>query len=308
MPQPQPPNPDASENIAALLRKSADGELSDAEQARLESHLAQNPRDRTRIEFEQQLREACGRALGGTQAPEGLRERVVARLRDEQVHTDELEHARTSQIPAQQTRQRSFWVRVTPMARLAAAAVLLIVAGTFLYQVANIGSGTVSPAQAQHLEEIASFVGEEHTRCVIDPARARKFTIHELDDAPTAFEQLIGTSPSFPELARVGLEFLDGGRCHVPGEGDSMHLRFKMRDNPDRIVSLFIQAVAGDKDRLFEEGKSYELVGPGESNSGKVIYGWTADGLNYFLVADDAKVCETYRLAVGLAGPVPAGN
>ncbi len=308
MQSPQPPNPDASENIAALLRKAADGELTDAERAVLDGHLNRYPEDRNRLAFEQQLRRACGHVLAGSGAPEGLRERVLARVHTEyssqpvdappDTHTD-ADHDR--QVPP-----GSLWVRLTPMARLAAAAVLLLVAGAFLYQVANIGSGVVAPAQAEHLDEIASFVGKEHMRCVIDPARARKFTIHELDNAPAAFEELIGSSPSFPELASVGLEFLDGGRCHVPGKGDSVHLRFRMCNNPEKIVSLFIQTVADDTDPLFEEGKSYELVRPDASEDGKTIYGWSADGLNYFLVADDDNVCETYLRAVGLASPVPA--
>lgn len=201
---------------------------------------------------------------------------------------------------ASETRDPRFWNRMTPAVRALAAAVLLLVGGTFLYQMVTLGSGSLSPAQAAHMSEIASFVGTEHDRCVIDPSRAKKFTINELDAAPQLLEQIIGKSISPGDLSLGGLVFRDGGRCAVPGGGESVHLRFDIVDQPGETVSLFIQQVADESDELFEAGKSYELQSD-NNNANGVVYGWVADGLNYFLVASSRELCEEYRIASGLS-------
>ncbi len=200
---------------------------------------------------------------------------------------------------ASETRDPRFWNRMTPAVRALAAAVLLLVGGTFLYQMATLGSGSLSPAQA-HMSEIASFVGTEHDRCIIDPSRAAKFTISELDAAPQLLEQIIGKSISPGDLSLCGLAFRDGGRCAVPGGGESVHLRFDIVDQPGETVSLFIQAVTDKSEMPFETGKSYELQSDNHDIQG-VVYGWAKDGLNYFLVASSRELCEEYRIASGLS-------
>lgn len=302
--------------IPTLLRLAADGELSPAQTDQVRAHLEAHPEDADAIDFERNLRASCARAMGSAVAPAHLRARILAQIAQstqtsessEGTHTADLADALESR--AAETRDRSFWRRMTPAVRALAAAVLLLVGGTFIYQVANIGSGSASPALAQ-MTSIANFVGNEHNRCVLDPTTARKFTIRELTSAPGAFAAIVGRSPTFPDLAGVGLNFLDGGKCHVPGDGQSMHLRFQVGNSPDRVISLFIQSIASESDQLFEAGKSYQLAcknPPKNQDKSPIIYGWTADGLNYFLVADDAELCESYRRAIGLEGPIVPGG
>jgi len=305
-----PTNPDDSPQSpltlsdAALIRAGADGELSDADQARLDALISAQSDIPSRIEFERQLRAACARGMAGVSPPASLRSRIESQItqqRDEDTEQETL--AESLHTRATQTRTRSFWQRVTPSTRALAAAILLLVGGAFLYRVFTISSGSLSPAMAQHVTEIASFVGNEHTRCIIDPTRQSKFTIHELDDTPQEFAQIIGTSPAFPDLIALGLRFRDGGQCDVPGQGPSMHLRFDVVADPDRTVSLFIQRVADQSDEIFKPGKSYQLT----SSSERTIYAWTADGLNYFLVSNSKALVESYRIASGLPKPIP-GN
>ncbi len=296
-------------NLAALLRAGADDELQPDQKAHLDAHLRDHPRDTDRIEFERQLKEACGRVMGPISAPPALRERLIASLdRIAQDNSPRQEASSTAPAPesvrlaqgveslSEQTRRQSFWNRMTPAVRALAAAILLLVGGLFLLQVVNVGSGNLSLAQA-HMSEIATFVGDEHDRCVIDPSRAAKFNISELDAAPALLEEIVGKSISPANLAFGGLAFRDGGRCHVPGKGDSVHLRFDVVDQPGETVSLFIQRVADESDELFESGKSYELQ---SDNQGRAVFGWAADGLNYFLVAKDEALCESYSIERGL--------
>lgn len=299
------------DSISTLLRLAADGELSPLQAQQVREYLNTNPDAARSIEFERNLRAACARAMGSAVAPAHLRARILSQAAHSQnaqtlPSTQTADIAQALEARGVQTRERSFWQRMTPAVRALAAAILLLVGGTFIYQVANIGTGSASPALAQ-LSTIADFVGNEHNRCVLDPTTARKFTIHELASAPEAFAAIVGKSPSFPDLASVGLTFLEGGKCHVPGKGQSMHLRFQVGDSPDRVISLFVQSIADETDKLFEPGKSYQLTCknlPEAQGNPPIIYGWSADGLNYFLVADDAELCESYRRAVGLARPI----
>ncbi len=280
-------------SVSALLRAAADGELDVDQQARLDAHLREHPQDEARIAFESQLRQACGRVMGPSSTPAGLRDRVVARLESE---AEQELIAERIEARAAETRNPNFWNRLTPMVQSVAAAVLLLVGGVFLFQVLNIGSGSVAQA---HMSEIATFVGDEHNRCIIDPSRAAKFGINELESAPAILQEIIGKSISPADLAIGGLAFRDGGRCQVPGKGESVHLRFDVVEQPGETVSLFIQQVASESDELFEDGKSYEMKSDNIAGN-RLVYGWTIDGLNYFLVAQNRELCEDYSIASGL--------
>ncbi|MCB9845973.1 MAG: hypothetical protein H6811_08320 [Phycisphaeraceae bacterium] len=288
--------------LASLLRCAADGELNADEQRALEEHLRNHPGDAQRIEFDRSLRDACRRVMQSESAPAGLRDRILATASGARAEERDALDAGLSARRGE-TSRRSFWARSQGRLQLAAAAVLLIVAGVFLFQIARIGTGPSTGAYA----EVAAFVGTEHVACEVDAARAEKMSIHDFSEVPRALSDIVGKSPTLPDLVKAGLTFIDGGECAVPGGGRSMHLRFDAVcpiSHKPTTVSLFVQD-ATDSTLELSEGASYRLRARGDPN-GSVIYAWRRDGLDYFLVSDLKTVCESVREAAEVPKPIAA--
>ncbi|MCW5755411.1 MAG: zf-HC2 domain-containing protein [Phycisphaeraceae bacterium] len=279
----------------AFLRAAADGELSPAEQARLEAHLAANPADKARISFETGLRSCCCRVMSSAKCPDALRNRIL----------DQITSTDTVSPPA--ARARSFWATHGTRRWLGAiaAAVVLFVGVAFVMNLTRYGANV--PSQAQ-FAQVVSYVAKEHRECDINPDRVRKFTIASIEDAPGALASIVGSEPTVPNLEAAGMVFKGAGRCRVPDGGQSAHLRFEMPDpdgGPPQRLSLFIQqrtALTPDLD----ENVAYLLTDKDGVSYGSVVYAWRKGDVLYYLVAKKLSACNKFRDAVGIPKTVAA--
>lgn len=292
-------------SVAALLRAAADGEVTAEQERRLELLIESDPELGRRFEAERELRSAVGRAFSdGPAAPAGLRERVASAMASadltDAAMTDDAEALPTRMAPM--TRDRSFWAG--PAARvLAAAAALTLVATVFV-----VTRGTGTDLEIGSRTRAVQFVATEHSRCVTDIAQgAGKFELTNVSEMPGVTGAVLGREISLADLLASDVQnvnFVDAGRCHVPGGGSSMHLRFEApvgeidQATGEAYVERFSLFVQQDQGRLgLEEGVSYEL----DPSGGEVdlkspsIFVWSRGGLVYYLVVDTPKACPKLR-------------
>jgi len=287
-PQDQSPQGDGALPKAVLLRMAADGELDALGQQQLDDHLRNHPEDQACIDGERQLRSACARALAGAAAaPPALRTRVEALLADTRTRTTRASGAsddHRDSVPesfAPQTRSRSFWRRQA-IVRFTAAAAMLALVATVAFMVGRTSPNAWAPAGTR----IAAFARHEHSRCMTDmPTINSKFTVTELDKVPDAFSAITGKPVSLPTILhaeRTGLHFVDAGECHLPGQGKSMQIRFRIGDNSNDLVSLWVQD--DDGTLPLKEGVTY-ATGTGNG----CVRLWRIGSVRYVLVCPDAE-------------------
>ncbi len=305
----QNPNP-AELSTAALLRAAADGELSAADQARLNAHLESHPQDHSRIAFEKGLRSCCCRGMTGPEyaCPKALRDRVTAQVAGEIAGETAAETAdQPAVISPAAARSTSFWA--TPRSKQVfgaiAAALVLFVGAAFVINLTRYSTNV--PTQGE-FAQVVSFVASEHKECDFNPDRTRKFTILSIEDAPKALAGIIGSEPTIPDLEAAGLVFKGAGRCGVPEGGKSAHLRFEMPDpdggQPQRL-SLFVQHVEANTPEL-DENVAYLITPKEGAPHGMVVYAWRKSDVVYYLVANKLSACNKFRDAVGIPKTVAA--
>ncbi|MEL7473382.1 MAG: hypothetical protein AAGK04_08695 [Planctomycetota bacterium] len=301
---------------ADLLRRAADGELTDVEQAALDAHLAEHPADRARVETDRAVGERAARALGGVTAPAGLRERVLAaaqanQIQANQIQADHDEVADRVERLSERTRERSFWRGAGGVIAMAAAVALLLTTIVL-----------VRPASAERdpFASAVSFVGEEHVHCVSDLNHAtRKFIVADAASAPEAAQRIIGQPVDLAQITRLvgsGFTYEGAGACGVPG-GPSFHMSFVGNDDSQwsgQRVSVFVQ-VAPSESKVrtdLAEGVTYKAVSgvprgepvqnvaegtPAATESdhkcegAASIFFWRSGPAVYYLVTD-ATVCD----------------
>lgn len=312
MTSPHDHNHDEPLDRAVLLRCAADDELTEAQDAQLRAHLRDHPEDKASIAFERSLRGACARVMDTPPCPEALRQRIEAMASGAALQADQTRaHDAHAGDPAQSPRGRAGSGRrgqsrsmQRRMINAVAASIALIFGGAFLWQMILL-SGP-DPSVAANAAYVTNFVGTEHDLCETDPTRTLKFSIHKLDETPAALSNILGKSPTLPDLIATGLRFRDGGECAVPGGGRSVHLRFETDGSagPAGVpVSLFIQHGLPTRVRM-EPDVAYRLTAQssGQAQTTPIaIYGWYADGLTYYLVTEDEaearRVCDLMDLA-----------
>lgn len=289
-------NPNEPMTIAALLRAAADGELTPEQQQRLDTHLAQNPGDAGRIEFERELREACSRAMGGVTCPAALRARVEALASNAasvEAAADQAMAARLGNRAAE-TSKRSFWSQHSRFVVQAMAAVLVIGVGSvFIMQSIQTASKSVLDGapleQVAFRNEIAQFVSAEHHRCCEEEAAEAKFVVRDASEAAEQFGELLGAPLDLPGATGPIeiVSFRGGGQCGVPGsDGISVHMRFDFDRGAGELskVSLFI---APDRGLLpIEVGTTYRVNTKACGIAGASILVWTDGALVYYIVAE----------------------
>ncbi|MCC7387724.1 MAG: hypothetical protein IT431_03050 [Phycisphaerales bacterium] len=260
--------------IAALLRMAADGELPAEQEPRLRAHLAAHPGDAERIEFERRLRAACARACAPeTGAPPALRDKVLARWRET---ADEL-GAR-----AARTRSQGFWAG-RMLVRFGAVAALIALVAVVAFQTGRFGQGPTGPGPGATIEQVARFARAEHGRCtgLPDPDNA-KFTVETLDQLGAEFAAFAGRDISLGAVAAAesqGLHFVDAGRCHLPGGGTAMHIRFRTDGPGEGLISVWAQV---DGTLELEEGLTYKA---GEGCD--CVRLWRVGEVRYVMVCSD---------------------
>lgn len=289
---------------ATLLRCAADDELTQAQQDQLAEHLSAHPQDEARIAFDQHLRTACSRVMAGASAPADLRQRIDAMVHDE---SNTIEHdAGGIEARASQTRHRSYWLTRKGISAVAASIALIFGGGLLWSIILASGPETILAADAAY---VTSFVGDEHELCETDPTRVVKFTVSEIDEVPAVLQNILGKTPTLPDLVTSGLRFRDGGECEVPGGGRSVHMRFETDGSigpAGLAVSLFIQR-GRPQSVSMEPDIAYRLSAPTDAEAGQgisdtamTVYGWYSQGLTYYLVTENAPTAERVRRAVGL--------
>lgn len=282
---------------AAMIRIAADGEqdlLSTEQRSRLDQLLA-SPENVARVEAEHSLRDAIARTHTNTALPDGIEQRLRARLALTENATPESgsEEAGPERL-APQTRSHSFWRR--------AAATLAVAAALVLGVVSIFNTGTPStpglPQNAGLTPQIVSarssaahHVSNEHHNCVMSAERAlAKGSVVAPEDLPVSVEQIMGKSVDlddliFSDLSNVTFDW--AGPCSVPGP-PSMHLSF---DGPHgQQISLFIQRA---HDKLALDPEVTYTAGSACGDEGPAVYIWTRHGLVYYLVSDQTPGCDS---------------
>ena len=126
-----------------------------------------------------------------------------------------------------------------------------------------------------------SVTGNELLIRLPDAADA-KFTIETLDQLGAEFAALAGRDISLGAIAAAesqGLHFVDAGRCHLPGGGTAMHIRFRADGPGAGLVSVWAQ-VDGTLD--LEEGLTYKA---GEGCD--CVRLWRVGEVRYVMVCSD---------------------
>jgi anti-sigma factor RsiW len=197
------------EELQPLLASYADGNLSQAERARVQAHLATCAACRHAVDVQRMMRQALAShgPLLATPAPPGLRTRLSARLAAEQ-------------SPAQDIGWR------TRLSAFAAAAIVVLAVGAVALPVVT-GRSTVVLAAQMALDHIKCFSidGHEHDTPITEA------------EAEAELLQEYGWQLDVPETLGV-----DGGRLVAVrrclyGDGRAAHLLYRVDGAP---VSLFI--------------------------------------------------------------------
>lgn len=300
---------DASGSVGALIRAAADGELTDAQVAEFECLCAERDCTKDRVRFEQTLRECCGRVMKASPCcSESLRARVkaiAAETRSEPSSGDAAGPFPATTGPeamAATTRERSFWRRSPGM--MAAAAVLLSVAGVLIWQASTLPAGPLPPGMTRtevaYRDRVAGFVSGEHSRCTKNASAAEaKLVLRDAEAARAHFANAFGmTQVSLKaDPADAGsISFWGAGDCHVPGSAKSAHVRFDAvaPDGTPVRLSLFVMP---DNQRLpIEPGTTYRVGSEACAKSGVSLYAWREGELVYLLVSEaEGEFCGIVR-------------
>ncbi len=293
----------SARSIGALIRAAADQELTPEQVAEFERLCAERNCTEDRVKFERTLRESCGRVMTGSACcTEALRAKIQAMA----AGTREVGGAEGRlQAGPTRTRSMSFWRRSPGMA--AAAALLLVVAGTLVWQASRLPSAAppagMTPQQVAYRDRVAGFVSDEHNRCCRSDAAAQAKLIHR-DPAAARdhYARTFGAGAVAMEAGTVRagrVSFWGGGDCHIPGSPKSAHVRFDAvspEGEPVRL-SLFIMP---DTDRLpLEPGTTYRMNAQACDKAGVALYAWRAEGLTYLLVSEaKGDFCAMIRQAL----------
>jgi hypothetical protein len=105
-------------------------------------------------------------------------------------------------------------------------------------------------------------------------------------EVPAVASEYLGTDVALADLSGIGLRFAGAGGCLIPG-GRTVHLLYRSDRDPDRTMSLFVQAY--DNQPGLEVGKVLLLHGP---DAGHQLLAWRGERLAFYLVAGDATDAE----------------
>ncbi len=278
----------------ALVRAAADGELTAADQRRLDELVVDDPGLAAGIAFEQHLREATGRVMGAVAVPAGLGDRVRAAVAAD----DEL--GESLETLSEKTKQRSFWTRRSWVGALAAVLVLGLSAA-LIFEATRVMNVPLDAGQLVYRQQLAGFLTDQHDECCEDAKRAEsKLTLSN----PSAFEEEMTRRLGLPVEVPVpgdsgSLHFAGGGPCHVPGEGPSGHVLYKAEFGPE--ISVFVKPDNGELP--LKPGKTYALNTKECGVPGARILTRVKDGVMYFFVFNEGPGCERVLKILGVDAP-----
>jgi hypothetical protein len=287
-----------------LIRLYCDGELAEHEAAEVRLHLAANPAERDRVEFERRLKSHAGQVMQ-VKAPAGLAESVRAAMTLSAGYGDALGAAHRSSAPARaQTRSPgeasdSRWNIADWFAGpkrvnvFAVAACLMLVGGVVLIGIYGPTIDQVPRDEsvelyrnAALLTEAAQFATREHGRCALDTDAARiKLKCNSFEDAQLNLRSHVGAVlPAEFDLSRLGYEFVCGGPCAMPPQGfPSGQLLFRktMKDGRSPCVSVFFEP--DEMQYAYDDGQTFQRLKPG------VVYSFPS-GCSKGIVMSDGRM------------------
>lgn len=222
-------------SIDRLVTSYVDGELPDADARALEQHLGLCTPCRTRVIAERSVRNLLHDrqpALQADCAPGALRSRCaqLAAASESPRRSDE----RVSRAGQSRAAGAAWHTRFAPL--LAAASLVLVVSGTFVYQM------TANSARVMAAELTA-----DHVKCFAMNAVLR--TQQPPEVVESAMAAGFGWDMRLPaSVSRAGLELV-GSRPCLYGEGKIAHIMYRHHGEP---VSLFMLPRTRRADRLVQ--------------------------------------------------------
>jgi len=280
---------------AALLRAAADGEVTAADQRRLDGLLDAHPHLQSSLEFERALRDATGRVMGAVSTPAGLADRVRAAIRADAEVADSIDAL------GEQTRKPAFWARRTWMS--VAAVFVLGLSAALIIQATQISQVSLSADQLAYRQQLAGFLSTQHDKTCQDLVEAQKGGKLKFSD-PTEYEaeiaKVLNHAVKVPRCDRSRkVYFAGGGRCGVPGEGPSGHMVYNAEFAPN--ISVFIKLDRGELP--LKEGRTYALATEDCGMPGTRILTRSVDGVLYFFVFREGSGCQKALAALGVDAP-----
>lgn len=285
-----------------LLAAMADGELDMRANPDALAELAKDPQAAQRVAYQQQLKQACSKAMDGPEmkCPDALAAKLRAiAFEDGQSHAGTTQ-ASTDGLTDSVGSTTGAYAGPPVIARIgrwvpaAAAAVLLIVAGILFTQANPAGSGVIGAQTASFLpiDKLDRFTNR-HGDCAMDLELlkdAQRFgNAAQFDQLPGKLADHFKTSTDGLALSLdgIGYEYQLTGACPLPGEG-AVHIIYRHHDDSDRSISLWIMP-ASDKHASLEPGQVYSMAD--EDPMHPVII-WKEGELTYFLVGDSLEDCD----------------
>lgn len=305
-------------NLAALLRASADAELSPSQHERLQQLVGENASTQSRVAFEKALRGRCGQIMAQPSCPSALRERIVALAasaagNDYEPENQENHHMQATEAMqdegyanriedlSRSTRDRSFWTHSPVMG--VAAMLLLSLAGVLIWQSTNLPKGftpgsTLNIEQASYTQRMSQFALSEHIRCCQNEAAEAKLIQRDVTQAIEYFTDRFDRPVQMPQMAQHSgqIEFFGGGDCNLPETKRSGHLRFDAFDEQGKAISLSLFIAPDPAILPLKEGVTYRVSSAACDAADARMFVWVNDGVQYLLVSEASdKTCAMVR-------------
>jgi hypothetical protein len=273
-----------------MLRALADGELDFRDQPQVLAKIAEDPKAAQRLAQEQQLKQACAKAMDGPEmkCPEALAGELLAMAGDASKKTTAPQPA-----PMKQTEYAGPPViaRIGRWVPTAIAAVLLLAAGVLFNQASNMPAGTDPGIITIGDNQIKNFTGR-HFDCAERPDRLKnpdQFGGKDFEQLPGKLRDYFNTDTNklALNLDGIGYDYQLTGTCSLPGSG-AVHIVYHKQGNPDQSISVWIVPTTERHDKI-EEDRVYAEVG--DDLLRPVIF-WRDGGLLYYLVGDSLEDCD----------------
>lgn len=295
------------------LMAYADGELDAAATQRVRGYVAGDPAAAAKVRLHQQLRSASQRVCqGGLEVPaklihqlQILAEKLPAEPQpavsqpqyDDRGYPLDGNGSRNHQpdsfpLPQVQTRPR-FRIGY----RFAAAAVLLIGLGTFLFLFFRDTS--IPVVQGDNIIPVGwvGSTGRRHVDCSHHPDHFHNGFPRTLQELPASLHDFLGHDATVPDLTKLGYQFAGAGPCQIPG-GKTAHLLYRPISGGSVslfTVSLFLQPDTG---QLKLDAEKVYLAHDNIDHTPMII--WRKNGVVYYLVAEETSQLRFAAQQMGL--------
>jgi hypothetical protein len=168
--------------------------------------------------------------------------------------------------------------------RFAAAAILLIALGGFLFWFTYDSRIEVTQNSGVIPASWVTSTAQHHIECSQHANHFGPGFPRTLSELPSSLHQYLGHDSIVPNLSKLGYQFAGAGPCTIPG-GKTAHLLYRAKSGGNitrYTVSLFIQP---DTNQLsLEKGKVYYAT---DAIDKTPMIIWRGQGVVYYLVGED---------------------